>query len=154
MSKYTTKQIKNALDKLDEGWALDRQALLFHDSLEPTYRIMDEDGNGYTQIRLMWLPVYERKGSAYCSYNVETGEHRIEANVSHYERSGEVWCSHGLGQYLILGEPAKRRMFAQLGKMTHKLTPGKIALLVEMADTSDRDICNSARTIDARKLVA
>ena len=45
-------------------------------------------------------------------------------------------------------------MFAQLGKMTHKLTPEKIALLVEMADTSDRDICNNARTIDARKLVA
>ena len=154
MSKYTTKQIKSALDKLNEGWALSRQALLFHDTMEPVYQIEDEDGNGYIQVRLIWFPVYERKGSAHCSYNVETGEHRIEANVSHYERSGEVWCSHGLGQNFILGEPAKRRMFAQLGKMTHKLTPEKIALLVEMADTSDCDICDRARTIDARELVA
>lgn len=154
MGKYTTKQIKNALDKLDEGWALDRQALLFDSALEPIYRIEDEDGNGYTQLHLMWFPVYERKESRFCSYNVATGEYQIEANVSHYERSGEVWCSYGLGQNFILGEPAKRRVFAQLGKMTHKLTPEKIALLVEMADMNDCDVCNSARTIDARKLVA
>ena len=102
----------------------------------------------------MWFPVYERKGSDFCSYNVETGEYQIEANISHYERSGEVWCSYGLGQNFILGEPAKRRVFTQLGKMTHKLTPDKIALLVEMADMNDRDVCNSAPTIDARKLVA
>ena len=142
MSKYTTKQIKNALDKLDEGWALDRQALFIDNTLEPIYRIEDENGRGYTQIHLMWL------------HNVETGEYQIEANISHYERSGEVWCSYGLGHNFILSDPAKRRMFAQLGKMTHKLTPEKIALLVEMADMNNRDVCNSASTIDARKLVA
>lgn len=154
MSKYTSKQINSALDKLNEGWSLSRQALIFWNTLKPVYQIDDEDGNGYTQISLDWFPVYERKSSAYCSYNVETGEYRIEANVSHYVRDGECWTSYGLGQNFILGEPAKRRMFAQLGKMTHKLTPEKIALLVEMADTSDRDICDRARTIDARKLVA
>lgn len=142
MGKYTTKQIKNALGKLDEGWALDRQALLFDSALEPIYRIEDEGGNGYTQVHLMWL------------HNVETGEYQIEANVSHYERSGEVWCSYGLGHNLILSDPTKRRMFAQLGKMTHKLTPEKIELLIKMADMDGRDVCNSARTIDARKLVA
>lgn len=154
MSKYTTKQIKNALDKLNEGWALDRQALLFDNALEPIYRIEDEDGNGYTQIHMMWFPVYERKESCFCSYNVATGEYQIQANVSHYERSGEVWCSYGIGQNFILGETAKRRTFAQLGKMTHKLTPEKIALLVGMADISNHDICNNASTVDARKLVA
>ena len=45
-------------------------------------------------------------------------------------------------------------MFAKLAKMTHKLTPEKIELLIKMADMNDRDVCNSARTIDARKLVA
>ena len=54
MGKYTTKQIKNALGKLDEGWALDRQALLFDSALEPIYRIEDGGGNGYTQIHLMF----------------------------------------------------------------------------------------------------
>lgn len=154
MGKYTTKQIKNALDKLDEGWALDRQALLFDSALEPIYRIEDEDGNGYTQIHLMYFPVYECKGSHLYSYNVATGEYQIEANVSHYKRSGEVWCSFGLGQSFILGEPVKRRVFAELGKMTHKLTPDKIELLIKMADMNDSDVCNSACTIDARKLVS
>lgn len=154
MSKYTAKQIKNALDKLDDGWALDRQALFINNTLKPIYRIEDEGGNGYTQVHLMWFPVYERKESNFCPYNVETGEYQIEANISHYERSGEVWCSYGLGQNFILSEPAKRRTFAQLGKMTHNLTPEKIALLIEMADMNNRDVLNSARTIDARKLVA
>lgn len=154
MGKYTTNQIKNALGKLDEGWVLDRQALFIDNTLEPVYRVEDEEGNGYTQIHLMWFPVYERKESHFCSYNVETGKYQIEANVSHYERSGDVWCSYGLGQNLILSEPAKRRVFAQLGKMTHKLTPEKIALLVDMADMNGSNVCNSARDIDARNLVA
>lgn len=154
MSKYNTKQIRNALDKLNEGWALDRQALLIDNTLEPIYRIENEDGNEYIQIHLMWFPVYERKDSYFCSYNVATDEYQIQANISHFKREGEVWCSHGLGQNFILGEPVKRRAFAQLGKMTHKLTPDKIELLVKMADTSNRDIYNNAFTVDARKLVA
>ena len=35
-----------------------------------------------------------------------------------------------------------------------ELTPEKIELLIKMADMNDRDVCNSARTIDARKLAA
>ena len=67
MGKYTTKQIKNALGKLDEGWALDRQALLFDSALEPIYRIEDGGGNGYTQIHLMFDYQLDRHCSKTCT---------------------------------------------------------------------------------------
>lgn len=127
MARLTQDRIRRALGQIGEGWALDRQALIYWNELVPEFQVPDEDNpDGLTRIELRWDEVREVRTNKWGQrFNVATGTYRPKLNITHWHRSGEMWASFGLGRDIVLDdhEPVRRRTFATLAKITREYTP-------------------------------
>ena len=142
MSTLTRDQIKKALGQLGEGWALDRQMAMIWGERVPLCLVDDEDVKGYAAVTVNWREVKETKTNQWGDvFHVPSGTYRPVVNVSHYVRS-ENGCGtcYGLGMdFPVDGfEPVRRRMFSQLARITHELTPDRVRELVA-TEAASRD---------------
>lgn len=134
MSKsITSAQVKAINAKMSNGWALDLRHYVMWGEKKATRKIELAEGV-YLKADLVYCDSFDRHQPAYGSaYNVPNGKSHVELSLSVWNVApdGKTASSHGLGQWVRVGEDVDRRNFSAIQKLTAEYTDSDIMALYD-----------------------
>lgn len=134
MSKSITfAQVKAINAKMSNGWGLDLRYYVMQGEKKATRAIKLAEGVTL-KADLVYCDSFDRYQPAYGSaYNVPNGKSHVELSLSVWTVApdGKTATSHGLGQWIRVGEDVDRRNFSTIQKLTAEYTDSDIMALFD-----------------------
>lgn len=139
MAKITKKQVMDANAKLSNGFEVDVFHWVAWGEKQAVKRI-PLGGNAFACFTLLYREEYEEKVSPYgCSYNVPTGRQIPCVHIAKEFHEGDMIHSYGLGEWVPVGEPQKKKLFSVLQKLSGTLDESALLELAKMEPESIKE---------------
>lgn len=91
------------------------------------HQIIDLGDGDRMEIRLLYQEEYERKTNEHgCSWNVRTGRFLPHVHLTRWHPTATAWTSHGLGDWIPVGEPQTSKKYDVLCKLSATINAGKM----------------------------
>lgn len=118
MPSITREQAARWNAKAQNGFTFDVQKYVMWGD-KTLHRVVELDGGDRMEIRLLYQEEHERKTNQYdCHWTVRTGRYIPTVHLTRWHPSGTAWTSHGLGDWITIGEPQTSKKFDVLCKLS------------------------------------